>query len=180
MDPLSGLRQMLELLAGATEFSSLRIRQGEGAVSMFTVRLADIQLLNHLRVDPSIRYTIDEPAKTYADKVFLMAQVAFGNVNVEEFSTKSENGSPLQTLMLIFNTAPRIARAIFNVASHLKYGAATLAALELVHTVHGKAWEDNSTVFRQIDKIGPKSITVLHSNNINSEYPSQPLANPRL
>lgn len=101
--------------------------------------------------------------------MFLLLQVAFGNVNLDEFSTKTENTSPLQTQMTIFNAAPRIARAIFAVACHKKFGGAALAALELCHTVNGKAWEDSATIFRQIDKIGPKSITVLASNGITSE-----------
>ncbi|BEJ12848.1 hypothetical protein CspHIS471_0300220 [Cutaneotrichosporon sp. HIS471] len=103
MDADSSLRSLLELLAGSTEFSSLRIRQGERA------------LLNKLRVHKDIKYHLDTPAKTYADKVFLLAQVAFGNVNLDEFSTKTENTSPLQTQILIFNVAPRLARAIFHV-----------------------------------------------------------------
>lgn len=102
--------------------------------------------------------------------MFLLAQVAFGNVSLDEFSTKTENTAPLQTLMLIFNTAPRVSRAIFNVACHMKYGPAALAALELCQTVNGKAWENSSAVFRQIDKIGLKSITVLQSNGVHSEH----------
>ncbi|BEI86620.1 hypothetical protein CcaverHIS002_0609070 [Cutaneotrichosporon cavernicola] len=156
MDPDSSLRSLLELLAGSTEFSSLRIRQGDRA------------LLNTLRVHKDIKYHLDTPAKTYADKVFLLAQVTFGNVNLDEFSTKTENTSPLQTQILIFNVAPRLARAIFNVTCHKQYGRAAVAAIELCHTVHGKAWEDTSAVFRQIDKIGPKSITVLESNGIHT------------
>ncbi|GMK57874.1 hypothetical protein CspeluHIS016_0407080 [Cutaneotrichosporon spelunceum] len=156
MEADSNLRSLLELLAGSTEFSRLRIRQGEAA------------LLNKLREHKDIKYHLDTPAKTYADKVFLLAQVTFGNVNLEEFTTKTENTSPLQTQIQIFNAAPRIARAIFNVTCHKQYGAAAVAALELCHTVNGKAWEDTSTVFRQIDKVGPKSISVMQSNAIHT------------
>lgn len=127
-----------------------------------------MQFLNKLRISPEIRFNLDQ-AKTYADKVFLLLQVAFGNVSLEDFTAKTENTSPLQTQMTIFNAAPRIARAIFAVACHRKYGGAALAALELLHTVHGKAWEDSPTIFRQIEKIGPKSITVLASNGISCE-----------
>lgn len=178
MDQNSGMREVLEILAGATEFSSLRIRQGEGAVSLGHRSYADIQFLNKLRISPEIRFNLDQ-AKTYADKVFLLLQVAFGNVSLEDFTAKTENTSPLQTQMTIFNAAPRIARAIFAVACHRKYGGAALAALELLHTVHGKAWEDSPTIFRQIEKIGPKSITVLASNGISCEL-LQPLASADL
>lgn len=40
MDKNSGMREVLEILAGATEFSSLRIRQGEGAVSYMSEKLS--------------------------------------------------------------------------------------------------------------------------------------------
>ena len=37
------------------------------------------------------------------------------------------------------------------------YGKAVKSARQLVHIVLGKAWEDTSSIFRQIDSVGPKA-----------------------
>lgn len=126
-------------------------------------------MLNKLRVSDDIRFRLGESVKTYADKVFLHLQIIFGNVSLDKFATKAENGSPMQTQMAIYNSAPRIAKAILLVATEKEYGGASRAALELVRTVNGMAWEDSATIFRQIDQIGPKSISVLDANGITSE-----------
>lgn len=138
-------------------FSSIRIRQG------------DKGMLNKLRVSDDIRFRLVESVKSYADKVFLYLQVIFGNVSLDKFATKTENGTPMQIQLAIYNSAPRIAKAILLVATEKEYGGASRAALELVRTVNGMAWEDSATIFRQIDQIGPKSISVLDANGITSE-----------
>jgi hypothetical protein len=67
------------------------------------------------------------------------------------------------------------------VAIEKKYGIAIRSALELLHTVNGKAWEDSATIFRQVHQIGkvpkvgrtltsgPKSITILGNNDMTCE-----------
>lgn len=98
-------------------------------------------------------------------------QVCFGNLSLDKYATKttdnSSNAPPLHTQISIFTAAPRIARAILSTAVENKYGTAARSAFELVRTVNGKAWEDSATIFRQIDKIGPKSITVLETNGVH-------------
>jgi ATP-dependent DNA helicase HFM1/MER3 len=49
------------------------------------------------------------------------------------------------------------------------YGKALKSARELVHTVLGKAWEDTSSIFRQIPSIGPKAIGKLGLEGVRSE-----------
>lgn len=117
-----------------------------------------------------------------SDKVFIHLQITFGNIDVEKVATKSENNTPLQTQMTIFSSAPRIAKAMMIVATEKKYGPASRAALSLLRTVNGKAWEDSASIFRQIEKIGehtvsnvwsltkgPKSIEVLKNNGVGSK-----------
>lgn len=157
MDSDASLRDLLEILAGATEFSNLRPRQGEFAA------------LNKLGSHPDIRFGIDK-VKTYADKVFLHLQVTFGNVTLDDDKGKTEISSSLQTQIAIYSAAPRIAKAIFKVAVEKKFGGAAVSALELLHTINGKAWEDSPAIFRELDHIGPKSIAVLAANGVTCEW----------
>ncbi|ODO08415.1 ATP-dependent DNA helicase HFM1/MER3 [Cryptococcus wingfieldii CBS 7118] len=156
MSPMSTLQDLLEILAGATEFADLRIRQGESS------------FLNKLRDNQEIRFPLGEKVQNYADKVFLMLQVTFGNIILDDIVKKTEISPPIQTLMAIYNHAPRIAKAIVQFALNREYGTAARSALELHRTLSGKAWEDSPTIFRQIPSIGPKSICVLGQNGIST------------
>lgn len=48
-------------------------------------------------------------------------------------------------------------------------GIGARSALELLHIVNGKAWEDCAAVFNQITRIGPKSMAKLARNDVKSE-----------
>lgn len=104
-----------------------------------------------------------------SDKVFLLLQVTFGNIILEDIAKKTELTSPIQTLMAIYNHAPRIVKgnkthsrcpvltskeAIVQFTLNREYGIAARSALELHRVVVGKAWEDLPTIFRQIPSIG--------------------------
>jgi hypothetical protein len=54
-------------------------------------------------------------------------------------------------------------------------GIGARSALELLHVVNGKAWEDSPAIFSQITKIGPKSIAVLAGHNVLSMSRKDPL-----
>ena len=104
--------------------------------------------------------------------MFLYVQVCLGNISLENYQVKSENSSPHQTLMAIFQAAPRIAKgtrskirfaaksilAICQVCLERHFGSTSRAALELVHVVLGKAWEDSPTIFRQLSNIGELAV----------------------
>ncbi|WOO80638.1 putative ATP-dependent DNA helicase HFM1 [Vanrija pseudolonga] len=156
MRPDSEFRDLLEILAGAKEFDTLRIRQGEAS------------FLNSMRETDGMRYKLGDSVKSYGDKVFIHLQITFGNIDVEKAATKSENNTPLQTQITIFSSAPRIAKAMMMVATEKEYGPASRAALSLLRTVNGKAWEDSTSIFRQIERIGPKSLEVLKNNGIRN------------
>lgn len=109
------------------------------------------------------------PLTIIRDKVFLLLQVTFGNIILEDIAKKTELTSPIQTLMAIYNHAPRIVKgnethclclvliskeAIVQFTLNREYGIAARSALELHRVVVGKAWEDLPTVFRQIPSIG--------------------------
>ncbi|WVN87673.1 uncharacterized protein L203_102859 [Cryptococcus depauperatus CBS 7841] len=149
MLPKATLQDLLEILAGAAEFQDLRIRQGE------------FGFLNQLRDNQEIRFPLHE-------NVFLLLQVTFGNIILDERVKKTDFSSPIQTLMAVYNHAPRISKAMVQFALHHEYGIAACSALELYRVVIGKAWEDSPTIFRQIANIGPKSIKVLGQNGVAS------------
>ncbi|WWD02678.1 hypothetical protein V865_000719 [Kwoniella europaea PYCC6329] len=149
------LRDLLEIVARAQEFQDLRIRPG------------DAKLLNQLRVHSDTRFQIHRNVKDYSDKVFLLMQAQFGNIALDT-EKKTEATSPLQTQMLIFTHAQRIAAAIIQIAFQRGYGGPLRAAIELYRTIAAKAWEDTAVVFRQIDQIGPISIRVLEHWGIRS------------
>ncbi len=91
---------------------------------------------------------------------------------MDDYATKTENASPSHILLAIFKVAPRIAKgksmhqqsgdltsfiAMQQVLIEKRFGGASAAALELYRSVYGKAWEDTSTVFRQLQDIGPST-----------------------
>ncbi|ORY26148.1 Sec63 Brl domain-domain-containing protein [Naematelia encephala] len=96
--------------------------------------------------------------------------LCLANINLDKYNTKgdSSNSSPSSIILSIWHQAPRIAKAICHVALNRGFGGAIRASLELLHAVSGKAWEDTSTIFRQLDNIGPKSMKVLEENSIHT------------
>ncbi|WVW83586.1 hypothetical protein I302_105607 [Kwoniella bestiolae CBS 10118] len=151
----STLRDLLEIVSHAHEFRDLRVRPG------------DAKLLNALREHDQTRYKIHRQVKEYWEKVFLLMQAQFGNIPYEA-EKKTETTSPLQTQMMIFPQAQRIASAIVQVAYVRQYGEPLRAAMELSRTITAKAWEDTAVIFRQIDQIGPVAIRALEANHINT------------
>jgi hypothetical protein len=191
--PDGDLRELLAVLAGATEFADLRVRAGEAPVCIaysdveFSLTVPRSYLTS---CEPALRYLFcsmspSKPtrksmftssaslAHIFSDKVFLYLQVTFGNVSLESYKVNTENSSPAQIGLAIFLTAPRIvdgmkliqsfaeadSKAIRQVVANKGYGTVTRAATELLHVVHGKAWENHPAVFRQIPSIG--KVTVL-------------------
>jgi len=103
--------------------------------------------------------------------VFVHLQLCFAGTTLEDEEKgkgdkKIENSSSRQTLMAIYQSASRIANgtlvggagglmtAIFQVCTERDFGQTGFSALQLLHVVHGKSWEDTATVFRQLDNIG--------------------------
>nr|XP_019009697.1 uncharacterized protein I206_05257 [Kwoniella pini CBS 10737]OCF48478.1 hypothetical protein I206_05257 [Kwoniella pini CBS 10737] len=135
-------------------YKDLRIRPGEA------------KMLNNLSKEGKVRFTVKEGAKTYGDKVFLLMQVQFGSY-ILDTEKKTESTSFLQTQIIIFSHAERIAKgtiagaiSILKIALSRKYGNTTKAALELHRTIAGKAWEDSSSMFRQLDQVGEMKLNI--------------------
>lgn len=56
-----------------------------------------------------------------------------------------------------------------SVAFMRGFGFAVKNALVLLRTIWGKAWEHSSSIFRQIESVGPKSILKLGQEGVTSE-----------
>ncbi|ORX35643.1 Sec63 Brl domain-domain-containing protein [Kockovaella imperatae] len=156
IDGRHDFESLFEILCGAREFSDIRIRPGE------------LQMLNSIRNSGGLRFKLDNSPKTYADKVFILLQASFGNIDVASQMHKLETGSIALTLGSIYQSAGRIAKAIVQICAEKELGRTLRAALELMHCVYGRAWEDDYTVLRQLLRIGPKSMKTLEANGIRS------------
>lgn len=154
IEPNSTFRALLEVLSNAAEFQDVKLRMGEKAI------------YNKLNQSEELRYPLGRKPSTSADKVFLLIQICLGNISLDHYKESTENSNPTFELLRIWKIAPRICKAIVKVAIEKEDGGSLKAALELVRSINGKAWENTSTVFRQIDDIGAKSIKVLGANGI--------------
>ncbi|KAH8099579.1 DEAD-domain-containing protein [Cristinia sonorae] len=149
----ASLREMLEMLSCAEEFSDVKLRSG------------DKQVYNKLREHYDIRFKVKKIEKS-SDKICLIIQAILGGINLNEYRT-GEN-QPSQEAMSVFRHASRLAKAMVEIAIIKKSGAQVKHGLELLRCLHAKTWEDRPNVLRQIEHIGEKSIPVLAQKGINS------------
>jgi ATP-dependent DNA helicase HFM1/MER3 len=119
------------------------------------------------------------PELTTSDKVFVLLQARFANVHMGDEQNKIENASMLHILRGVTQQAPRIAKggrdvqieltaAILNIMCVRRAGQGSRSALELLHTINGKAWEDHAAVLAQVPRMGPQSIRVLAHHGVNT------------
>ncbi|KAF7778611.1 hypothetical protein Agabi119p4_2956 [Agaricus bisporus var. burnettii] len=149
------LREILETIAAAEEFSSLRMRASEKLV------------YNELRTHNDIRYAIKKVEKT-SDKVFLLIQAILGNIPLNTPEMRRGDTQPQADALFIFKHAVRLAKVIVEVAIVKQLGTQLLNGLEALRCLNAKAWEDRATVLRQIDQIGEKSLKVLAEHGITT------------
>ncbi|TFK30070.1 P-loop containing nucleoside triphosphate hydrolase protein [Coprinopsis marcescibilis] len=151
----ASLRDLLELISKAEEFTDSKPRASEKSIC------------NILRKHRDIRFEVKK-VDSAADKVFVLVQAVLGGIslNAPEYS-----GSDVQLSLeafSVFKHVDRIARAIVEVATARKYGRQVKDGLELVRCLSAKAWEDRPIVLRQIDQLGEKSIKVLAENGVTT------------
>lgn len=140
------LREMLETISTAEELCDKSLRTSEKAIYN--------KLRNHL----DIRFEVKKIEKT-SDKAFLLIQAVLGGIGLKtEF--KGTDSQPYLEALSLFRHAPRIARAVVEVAVAKKVGTQVKHGLELVRCLTAKAWEDRPIVLKQVEHIGEKSIKV--------------------
>ncbi|KAF9454628.1 P-loop containing nucleoside triphosphate hydrolase protein, partial [Macrolepiota fuliginosa MF-IS2] len=147
------LREILETIAAAEEFSSLRLRASEKPV------------YNELRTHNDIRYAVAKVEKT-SDKVFLLIQAILGNIPLNTSEMRRGDTQPQLDALSIFKHATRLAKG--KVAITKQLGTQLMYGLEATRCLAAKAWEDRSTVLRQVEQIGEKSLKVLTEHGITT------------
>ncbi|KAL0946540.1 hypothetical protein HGRIS_012747 [Hohenbuehelia grisea] len=149
------LREMLEMLASADEFSDIKMRASEKTP------------LNKLRRHDDIRFEVKKVEKPW-HKIFLLIQAVLGGISLNSAEYKSGDSQPNLEAFSVFRHVSRIARAIVEVSIVKKLGAHVKSAMELLRCLSAKAWEDRPVVLRQIEQIGEKSLKVLAEHGISS------------
>ncbi|KAF9495867.1 P-loop containing nucleoside triphosphate hydrolase protein [Pleurotus eryngii] len=149
------LREILEALSAAEEFSDVKLRASEKTP------------LNKLRTHNDIRFSIKRLDKP-ADKVFLLLQAILGGISLNSPEYKSADSQPNLEALGIFRHISRIARALVEVAIVKKLGSQVKCGLEVLRCLTAKAWEDRPVVLRQIEQIGEKSLKVLAEHGVVS------------
>ncbi|KAG8969461.1 Sec63 [Tulasnella sp. 419] len=141
------LKDILETMAQAAEFSDIRLRGNDKTV------------YNKIREHNDIRFRAGKIERT-ADKVMLLIQAVLGGISLNSAEFKTSDSQPALEALGVFKHACRIARAIVDVAIVRRSGSQIKFALELVRSLVAKAWDDRPIVLRQISHIGEKSIKV--------------------
>ncbi|TRM59292.1 Sec63 Brl domain-containing protein [Schizophyllum amplum] len=149
------LREVLETISVADECGDSKLRTSEKAI------------LSKINRHNDLRFTIKKVEKT-SDKAFLLIQAILGGLPLSSSDFKSGDSQPQLEAFGIFKHIGRISKAVVEVAIARRHGAQLRHGLELSRCFAAKAWEDRPIVFRQIPKIGEKSINVLAEHGITS------------
>ncbi|KAE9393645.1 P-loop containing nucleoside triphosphate hydrolase protein [Gymnopus androsaceus JB14] len=149
------MREILDVIASAEEFSDSRLRASEKSI------------YNQLRRHNDIRYEVKKVERT-SDKILLIIQAVLGGISLSQPEYKSGDSQPHLEAYSVFRHLPRIARAVVEVSIAKRFGAPLKHGLELVRCFTAKAWEDRPVVLRQIESIGEKSLKVLAEHGITS------------
>ncbi|EAU88744.2 ATP-dependent DNA helicase MER3 [Coprinopsis cinerea okayama7 len=153
--PNASLRDLLELISRADEFSESKPRATEKTVC------------NNLRKHPDIRFEVRK-VESAADKAFVLIQAVLGGISLNSPEYHTSDCQLTLEAFGIFRHVDRIARAIVEVAIVRKYGRQVKDGTELVRCLASKAWEDRPVVLRQIEHLGEKSIKILAENGITT------------
>ncbi|OAV98590.1 hypothetical protein PTTG_01783 [Puccinia triticina 1-1 BBBD Race 1] len=143
MKPSANMRNILEVVSDADEYSTLRLRAGEG--------MAYKTLNSH----PELKCPITGKVTQTSQKVMLLIQAVLGGIPLAE--VKVENTNPVMEVNIIWQHLPRISKCIVALAIS-RHDAAVKNCLEFLRSVTAKAWDDSPWVLRQLDSIGEKSV----------------------
>ncbi|EPQ25851.1 uncharacterized protein PFL1_06526 [Pseudozyma flocculosa PF-1] len=160
IEPRPSLPRILETLSCADEFSDLRIRQVEKP------------FLQALRVLPEIRFP-PKAVGSVADKVSILIQTTLAGINIQpHLQSAATSGatsfSPFAEIGAIFRHAPRICKAMLDLALDRSDGAMAKATFELLRSLCGKAWDASPAVLRQLEGVGERSIKALAAGGLGT------------
>ncbi|KAG0143739.1 hypothetical protein CROQUDRAFT_108963 [Cronartium quercuum f. sp. fusiforme G11] len=151
--PNTTTRDQLESISKSDEFSTIRIRTGEGAS------------YNKLNSNFGLKFPLSGKINQGYQKVMLLIQAILGGIPLVEL--KTDNNNPQMEANMIWQHLPRICKCLVALTiAQRDVGARS--ALELLRSVNAKAWEGTPWVLRQLDQIGEKSVKRLAENNLIS------------
>lgn len=154
----ANMQSLISTISQAQEFSDLFIRGGEKGVYRNILRNLK------LRFPPISVENLDE-------KLSVLLQMGLTGFKIKEIMEREEqsvsaNSSNEQAQ--IMKTAPKIARAMMNIAHYRKDGFFLNEAFTLSRSLHGKCWDDESATLTQLDGVGGGTMQLLSQHNINS------------
>ncbi|PWN33845.1 P-loop containing nucleoside triphosphate hydrolase protein, partial [Meira miltonrushii] len=152
------MQSLISTISQANEFSDLFIRAGEKV--MYNNVLRDLKL----RFPPTRVESLHE-------KISVLLQLALTGFKIKEIMEKESkifsanaNNEQLQ----ILKTAPKIARAMMNIAIYRKDGAFLNDAYMLSRSLNGKSWDDEGATLTQLDGLGSGTMQLLSQHNFKS------------
>lgn len=140
----------LSAIAQATEYSSIRFRQGEKAL---------YKLLNK---SPSIRWAIPVNLDLPAQKVSLIVQSVLGSADIswDGEMNKHKSQYTMETLM-VFKNIGSLIRCIIDCQIAIGDSVSIHSALMLERSVGARIWDDSPLQMKQIETIGRVAVRKL-------------------
>lgn len=152
------LESLISAVCQASEFSDLFIRAGEKATYLKILR--DLKL----RFAPTRVEVLHE-------KVSVLLQSSLTGARMKELLNKESqilSANPKNEQDQIMKTAPKIARAMMNIASYRKDGVFLERAYSLSRSLQGASWDDEPATLTQLEGIGFSTMKELSQHNITS------------
>lgn len=152
------MQSLISTISQANEFTDLFIRAGEK--SMYDKIIRE----QKLRFPPT-------RVENLHDKVSVLLQLALTGVNVKEITeaeSKTFSANSNNEQMQIMKMAPKIARAMMNIAIYRKDGTFSNEAFTLSRSLNGKCWDDESATLTQLDGVGSGTMLLLSQHNLKS------------
>ncbi|EDU40828.1 ATP-dependent DNA helicase MER3 [Pyrenophora tritici-repentis Pt-1C-BFP] len=144
------LSEILSAIAQATEYSSIRFRQGEKAL---------YKLLNK---SPSIRWPIPVNLDLPAQKVSLIVQSVLGSADISFDGEMSKHKAQYtMEVMVVFKTLGSLIRCIIDCQIALGDSVSIHNALMLERSIGARAWDDSPLQMKQVHTIGVVAVRKL-------------------
>ncbi|KAL7770114.1 hypothetical protein CFE70_000047 [Pyrenophora teres f. teres 0-1] len=142
--------EILSAIVQATEYSSIRFRQGEKA------------LYKSLNKSPSIRWAIPVNLDLPAQKVSLIVQSVLGSADISFDGEMSKHKTQYaMEVMVIFKTLGSLIRCIIDCQIALGDSVSIHSALMLERSIGARAWDDSPLQMKQIQSIGVVAVRKL-------------------
>ncbi|KAF1832065.1 ATP-dependent DNA helicase MER3 [Decorospora gaudefroyi] len=142
--------EILSAIAQATEYSTIRFRQGEKAF---------YKLLNK---SPSIRWAIPVHLDLPAQKVSLIIQSVLGSADISWNAETTKHKAQYTTeTQVVFKNIGSLIRCIIDCQISLGDSISIHSALMLERSLGARAWDDSPLQMRQIETIGVVAVRKL-------------------